>query len=85
MTFIDDILNRITMYRLVLYYLVVLLVTAFVLSFFGLLPFDPAALALSTVIITGVCWITNKVFAHVFEAATNIESVYITAFILVLI
>ena len=37
------------------------------------------------VLVLAVCWVTNWVFARVFEAATNIESVYITALILVLI
>ncbi len=84
-TFIDDILNRITMYRLVLYYLAALIFAAFVFSFFGLLPFDPTALAFSTLIILLVCSATNWIFARTFEAATNIESVYITALILALI
>jgi ferredoxin-NADP reductase len=84
-TFIDSILNRVTMYRLVLYYLVVLVVAAFVFGFFGVLPYDPTALAFSTLLIIAVCWLTNWVFARTFEAATNTESVYITALILALI
>lgn len=83
--FIDNILNRITMYRLVLYYLVALLFAAFVFSFFHVLPFDPTALAFSSVLILLVSWISNWVFARTFKAATNIESVYITALILALI
>src|SRR5665647_2260246 len=85
MTFIDNILNRITMYRLVLYYLVALVLAAFVFGFFGILPYDPTAIAFSTILIVAVCWVTNWVFARMFEAATNVESVYITALILVLI
>ncbi len=85
MNFIDQLLNRITMYRLVLYYLIVLVLAAFVFGFFGILPYDPTAIAFSTVLILSVCAATNWVFAKIFEAATNIESVYITALILVLI
>ncbi len=85
LTWIDDILNRITMYRLVLYYLATLLIAAFAISFFGGLPYDPASLALSTAIIFGVCWITNWISARIFDAVTNVESVYITALILALI
>lgn len=85
MKFVDNILNRITMYRLVLYYLVALVLAAFVFSFFGWLPFDPSALAFSSVLITLVCAGTNKLFAKVFKAETNIESVYITVLILILI
>ncbi len=73
------------MYRLVLYYLVALVLGAFVLGFFGVLSFDPSALAFSTTLIVLVCWCTNWLFARIYKAETNIESVYITALILVLI
>jgi len=81
----DNFLNRITMYRLVLYYLVALLIAAFFLCFFGILPFDPATLVFSTAVILGVCWVTNRVGAYMFDAVANVESVYITALILALI
>ena len=73
------------MYRLVLYYLVALLGAAFVLGFFGIVPFDPTMLAFSTLLITAVCRMTNAAFARVFETETNVESAYITAGILALI
>jgi ferredoxin-NADP reductase len=73
------------MYRLVLYYLATLLVAAFIFGFFHILPYDPSALAFSTVVITATCWIANWVCARMFDAVTNVESVYITAFILALI
>lgn len=85
MSFIDSFLNRITMYRLVLYYLVGLLLTAALFGLFGILPYSPANLAFSTLLILGVCWVTNMAFAKAFHAATNVESVYITGFILALI
>jgi ferredoxin-NADP reductase/Na+-translocating ferredoxin:NAD+ oxidoreductase RnfD subunit len=85
MKFIDNLLNRITMYRLVLYYLLALLGAAVVFGFVGLLPYHPETLAFSTLLIVGVCWITNTIFAKAFGAATNVESVYITALILALI
>lgn len=85
MKYIDDFLNRITMYRLVMYYLAVLLGVAFILSFFSLLPFDPTELAFSTVVLVLVTAGANWAFAHVFEAQTNVESSYITALILALI
>lgn len=83
--FLDDFLNRITMYRLVLYYLIILLVVAALFGLFGILPYDPITIAHSLVIITVVCWLTNRLFAYVFRAVENVESVYITAFILALI
>ena len=85
MTFIDNFLNRITMYRLVLYYLVVLFGMAALFGLFGMLPYSPADLAFSTLLILAVCWATNTIFAKGFGATPNVESVYITGFILALI
>ena len=83
--FIDNFLNKTTMYRLVLYVLLFFFMSALALSFFGFLPYGPVDLIASVIIIMAVCWITNTIFAKVFEAPTNIESIYITALILVLI
>lgn len=85
MKYIDGFLNQITMYRLVFYFLIFLLSVATVYSFLGILPFGPIALLFSAIFLFFVCLITNKVFAYVFEAPVNIESVYITALILALI
>ena len=83
--FIDDFLNNITMYRLILYYLIILLIIATIFSFLGVLPFNPFSLIFSTLFITIVCWSTNTLFASVFKAQPNVESVYVTAMILSLI
>lgn len=82
---IDTFLNKITMYRLVLYYLVVLLVVAALFGLVGILPYNPANLAFSTLLILAVCWVANVVFAKSFGAIPNVESVYITGLILALI
>lgn len=82
---LDNILDQITMYRLVLYYLLALLGAAAAFSIFGLLSFSPISLILSTVFIVVVCYVVNKIFSIVFNAPTNIESAYITALILALI
>ena len=82
---IDGFLNRTTMYRLVLYVLAVLWIVAFAFSVIGVLPFDPIGLLLAALVLLGVSFVTNEVFARVFKTSTNIESVYITAFILALI
>ena len=73
------------MYRLVLYYVLIIWLAGFVLSFFGLLPYTPIALVVSVVFILGVCLSVNAIFARVFDAPSNIESVYTTALILALI
>jgi glycine betaine catabolism B len=82
---IDDALNRITMYRLTLYYVAGLLMIAFGLSFFGFPPGDPTTLAFSGLVITAVCWTTNRAFAILFRVPVNAESIYITAVILTLV
>lgn len=82
MGFIDNFLDRITMYRLVLYYLLVLLGGAVLFSSFGILSYNPLSIVISACLITAVSYVTNKVFAYVFKAPTNVESVYITALIL---
>src|SRR5260221_14518173 len=85
MKFVDDALNNITMYRLVLYVLISIVGYAVFLSFFGLLPFSPYTLLLSSLFVLFVGWATNSIFAHVFEIPTNVESFYISALILTLI
>lgn len=82
---IDNFLNGVTMYRLVLYVLVALLFVATILSFIGLLAFNPFDLLFSVTFLTAACWITNTIFSKVFKVPTNLESVYITALILALI
>jgi ferredoxin-NADP reductase/Na+-transporting NADH:ubiquinone oxidoreductase subunit NqrB len=83
--FLDPIIDRITMYRLVLYYLVALLVIAIGLSAFGGLHYKPLYIAISTLILLTACWVTNQVFSYIFDAPTNPESSIITALILALI
>ena len=82
---VDKLLDHITMYRLVLYYLVALLAAAVALAAFNVLPHGAKAIAFSTVLILAACWVTNWGFARVFDVPANSESIYITALILVLI
>ncbi len=81
----DEALDRVTMYRLVLYYLVALLAAGLVLGSAGILAIDPARLSFSLVVILAVTWAVNAVFARFFDAPENRDSVIITALILVLI
>ncbi len=82
---IDKFLNQITMYKLVLYYVSGLWLVSLVLSFFKLLPFSSFELMISATIILLTCWLVNFIFARVFGAPSNMESVYATVFILILI
>jgi ferredoxin-NADP reductase/Na+-transporting NADH:ubiquinone oxidoreductase subunit NqrB len=85
MTFIDNFLNRITMYRLVLYYLFGLIALAIVFGAFGILPYSPINIIFTTVFLLFVAWIANGLLAAAFKAHPNTESAYITALILALI
>ena len=82
---IDNLLNRIAMYRLVLYYLLCLLALAEGFSLSGLLPYGALALPFTVVVLTAVCWLATKLFAKTWGVPANAESVYITALILALI
>lgn len=82
---IDTLLNRITMYRLVLYHLILLLLAALSLSALGVISFPPLTIIASSLYLTAICWITNRLFSKTFGAPTNVESAYITALILALI
>ena len=85
MRIIDGLLNRVTMYRLVLYYLIALLGIAVVFSFAHVLAYDPYAMLFSTAFILAVCSATNFVFARVNGVPANVESSAISALILALI
>lgn len=82
---IDRLLNTVTTYRFTLYYLSFLLLVAFVGTFLGLIPFSPLDFALSTATIIFFSYISNYFFAKLSGSITNIESVFITALILVFI
>lgn len=82
---LDYLLDRITMYRLVLYILLAFIGVAALLAYFNLLHFSPLSLLLSTLFLVIICWAMNTVFAVVFEVPANVESAYITALILALI
>lgn len=82
---VDYFLDRITMYRLVFYYLIALVGIAAGLSAFGILSYKPVAVVGSALYLSAICWLTSKVFSYVFDMPANIESAYITALILSLI
>lgn len=85
MRWLNNILGRVTMYRLMLYYLLFLLVAALFGAFLGRVPVDPWELFGSAIFFVAVCVVSNKIFAQIFRAKPNLESKYITALILTLI
>src|SRR5260370_14928037 len=84
-TRLDALLDRIQMYRLVLYLLIGYVGIAAVLAGLGLLPFAPLALLVSSAFLVGMCWASNSLLAHILDVPTNVESAFITALILALI
>ena len=82
---IDYLLDRVTMYRLLIYYLVGLLLAAMGLSLAGWLHYNAWAIAFSAGWLTLIAWLTHAIFARFFEAPSNVESTIITALILALI
>lgn len=85
MKFIDDFLNNITMYRLLLYVLITLNGVGAVFSFLGFLPFNGTTFIISVLFILAVSLLSNDIFARTFDTQTNVESVYISALILSLL
>ena len=79
---IKSLVDRTTMYRLVLYYLLVLFVPALLFGAIGVLPYAPTDLLWSTGVLIAVSLLSNKFFAWLFGAVTNQESVFITSLIL---
>jgi len=82
LTFVDNFLNKVTMYRLVLYVLFFLFCVSIVFSIFNLLPYSPIYLIISLLVILFISWVTNETLAYLYKAPVNVESIYITAFIL---
>src|SRR3989344_7053398 len=82
---IDRFLNAITMYRLILYGLIVISATAIIFSFLGISSIDTASLIKSLIILLVVTFISNFTLSKIFKASINAESFAITAFILFLI
>lgn len=82
---VDDRLNKITMYRITLYYLIFLVASAVILAFLGFLNYSPIDIMIDAIAVVAICWVANYIFAWIFNAVTNFESVFITALILLLI
>ena len=85
MNYIDSLINRITMYRLLLYYLLVLVGAAMFFGATGALSYSPYSVLLNAGLFVGFCYALNFVFAKVYQAPTNGESSILTGLILALI
>ncbi len=78
-------LRRILTYRLTLYYLAVLVAGSIALAWYGIVRPTPRDIAYSAVVAIATCIAVNAIFARVFGAKSNWESVCISALILTLI
>jgi ferredoxin-NADP reductase/Na+-translocating ferredoxin:NAD+ oxidoreductase RnfD subunit len=78
----DSILNRFTMYRVLVYGLIALLVVAEVLALFGVIGISPLGLPLSVIILVAVGYAANRGLAWGLRVPYNQESWLITALIL---
>lgn len=84
-TYLNKLVDRVTMYRLLLYYLVAILLVAAFLGGIGVLSFSPIAILGSAAVAVGVALLTNYIFARAYEAPSNAISSVLTALILALI
>ncbi|MDO8576610.1 MAG: RnfABCDGE type electron transport complex subunit D [bacterium] len=82
---VDNFLNQITMYRLLLYYLIGLLAVAVGFSAAGILPYNPVYIIASAGFLAAVSWLFNAVVARIWKVPMNAESSLLTALILALI
>lgn len=85
MKLIDSFLNKITSYKLTLYYLIGFIALGVIFSFFGILKFNSIDLLINLFGSIFICYLLNLLFAKVFNVTTNAESSLITALILTLI
>ena len=82
---LDGWLNRVTMYRLVIYYLSAIVGIALFQSWRGELHYPITDLLGTTIVAVGTCWVINALFAYAFESPLNHDSAIITGLILALI
>lgn len=85
MNYIDNFLNKITMYKTVLFGLVALALLSIIFSFFEIISFNAVDLIVSLILISTVSFLTNFLFSKIFKVDTNRESWLITSIILFLI
>lgn len=79
---LDRFLNSITMYRLALYGLSLLTLVSIIFGFLHLVSFSGLTLIVSLVVLLASCYLSNLLLAHIFHAPRNVESAWITGFIL---
>ena len=79
---IDQLLNRITMYKLLLWGLRGLFVISWIFSIAGVLPYGAVRPLVGVSILLGISFAANYIFAGLYRVAANSESTNITALLL---
>ncbi len=79
---LNNVLNRISMYKLVSISLMILWVVAFVLSLVGIISFSPLAMIASAIVLTSVTYLASLFFGRLFGIRVHGESSLITGLIL---
>jgi ferredoxin-NADP reductase len=82
---VDNILGRVTMYRLVVYGLSAIAVFAFTLMLTGYLSFSPAGFVVSIIVCVSVSYAANRLLGWLFGLHPHSESAIITGLILALL
>ncbi|HVS79337.1 MAG TPA: RnfABCDGE type electron transport complex subunit D [Candidatus Saccharimonadales bacterium] len=82
---IDRLNDRLTSYRLMLYFLLTLVLWATLGSFFHKVPYNWHEILVSAGWLVLVCWVTNKLLARFLDIPANKESDLISGLILALI
>lgn len=82
---IDYLIDGVSMYRLLLYYLIGLILAAVGLSAAGVMHYSPIDIIVSAAILVFSCWAINRILAAIFNAPINPESSILTGLILALI
>ncbi len=85
MKWLDALIDRVTMYRLLMYFLIATLGTAMLLGAFGLITYNPYSIFATTSLLVGTSWLTNFIFARVFNAPSNPNSSILSGLILALV
>jgi ferredoxin-NADP reductase/Na+-translocating ferredoxin:NAD+ oxidoreductase RnfD subunit len=83
---VDKINDRLTSYRLVLYFLLALVAWAVLGSFFkGFVPYSTKDIIISAAWLVAICWVVNRLISKFMDIPANKESDLITGLILALI
>ncbi|MBI2032671.1 MAG: oxidoreductase [Candidatus Levybacteria bacterium] len=85
MQYVDRILNGITMYRLMLYCLILLFCIAIIFSILKIIPYNSLDILAEGLYLISLCFVANQILARIFKVRPNFESQFITGIILALI